>query len=446
MVLCEVFCTFNEQSTNMNIPKSSKKRVVIVGGGFAGMACAKGLRKSGLQVVLLDRHNYHTFQPLLYQVATGGLEPDSISFPLRKLIQDFPDFYFRIAEVREVDYQNNTILSDIGNLNYDYLVLAMGSKTNYFGNTQIEKQSMAMKTVPQSLNLRSLILESFEAALLTNDMDKRHALMNFVLVGGGPTGVELAGSLAEMKKAILPKDYPDLDIRNMKINLIQGAPKLLDAMSDKSAAAAEKYLKKLGVDVWTSTIVSSYDGEVVTTRDGHEFHASTVIWAAGVQAQQVKGFEGLEVHQGRTDRLLTDEFCRIKGSENVFALGDLAAIESDRYPHGHPMMAQPAIQQGNLTAKNIVSINRGKALKAFKYKDKGSMATIGRNKAVVDLPKFHFQGVLAWFVWMFIHLISLVGFRNKVVVFTNWLYNYVVFDRETRLIIRPYKTKKMGTF
>ena len=319
MVLCEVFCTFKEQSTNMNIPKSSKKRVVIVGGGFAGMACAKGLRKSGLQVVLLDRHNYHTFQPLLYQVATGGLEPDSISFPLRKLIQDFPDFYFRIAEVQEVDYENNTILSDIGKLNYDYLVLAMGSKTNYFGNTQIEKQSMAMKTVPQSLNLRSLILESFEAALLTNDMDKRHALMNFVLVGGGPTGVELAGSLAEMKKAILPKDYPDLDIRNMKINLIQGAPKLLDAMSDKSAAAAEKYLKKRGVDVWTSTIVSYYDGEDVTSRDGHEFHASTVIWAAGVQAQQVKGFEGLEVHQGRTDRLLTDEFCRIKGMQGRYS-------------------------------------------------------------------------------------------------------------------------------
>ncbi|MGB0777303.1 MAG: NAD(P)/FAD-dependent oxidoreductase [Flavobacteriaceae bacterium] len=427
----------------MNIAKSSKKRVVIVGGGFAGIACAKALRKSGLQVVLIDRHNYHTFQPLLYQVATGGLEPDSISFPLRKLIQDYPDFYFRIGNLEHVDQNNKTIHTNIGDLAYDYLVLAVGSKTNFFGNKQIQAESMAMKTVPQSLNLRSLILESFEAALLTKDMDKRHGLMNFVLVGGGPTGVELAGALAEMKKAILPKDYPDLDIRNMKINLIQGAPRLLDAMSDKSSKAAEAYLKKLGVDVWTSTIVTDYDGWEVKTNTGHNFHSGTVIWSAGVQAQKISGLDQI---QERTNRVKTNTFCQVVDQKEIFALGDYAAMESLAYPKGHPMMAQPALQQGKLTGENIIRMEKGLSLKPFKYKDKGSMATIGRNKAVVDLPRIHFQGILAWLVWMFIHLISLVGFRNKLVVFTNWLYNYFVFDRETRLIIRPYKNKKVNPF
>ena len=428
----------------MNIPKSSKKRVVIVGGGFAGIACARGLRKSGLQVVLIDRHNYHTFQPLLYQVATGGLEPDSISFPLRKIIQDYPDFYFRIAQMESVDKASKTIHTDIGALTYDYLVLALGSKTNFFGNTQIQETAMAMKTVPQSLNLRSLILESFEAALLTQDMDRRNGLMNFVLVGGGPTGVELAGALAEMKKAILPKDYPDLDIRNMKINLIQGAPKLLDAMSEKSSNAAQNYLESLGVDVWTSTIVTDYDGWEVKTNTGHHFHSGTVIWSAGVQAQKISGIDDL---QARSNRVSVNSYCQVgEEQDGIFALGDYAAMELETYPHGHPMMAQPAIQQGKLTAKNIQNMEQGKSKKAFVYNDKGSMATIGRNKAVVDLPKLHFQGVLAWFVWMFIHLISLVGFRNKVVVFTNWLYNYIVFDRETRLIIRPYKNKKVDAF
>jgi NADH dehydrogenase len=430
----------------MNIPQTSKKRVVIVGGGFAGIACAKGLKKSGFQVVLMDRHNYHTFQPLLYQVATGGLEPDSISFPLRKLIQNYKDFYFRMAELKSVDRTNKTLHTDIGDLTYDYLVLALGSVTNFFGNTQIQRESMAMKTVPQSLNLRSLILESFEAALLTSDMDKRNALMNFVLVGGGPTGVELAGALAEMKKGILPKDYPDLDIRNMKINLIQGAPRLLDSMSEKSALAAESYLRKLGVDVWTSTIVSSYDGHRVETNRELEFDSATVIWAAGVKAQQISGFDTEGALQARTGRMKVNPYNQVDNEEGIFALGDYAALESERYPHGHPMMAQPAIQQGRLCAQNISRLDSGQTLKAFSYNDKGSMATIGRNKAVVDLPKFHFQGILAWFVWMFIHLISLVGFRNKMIVFTNWLYNYVVFDRETRLIIRPYKNKRVETY
>jgi NADH dehydrogenase len=430
----------------MNIPQTSKKRVVIVGGGFAGIACAKGLKKSGFQVVLMDRHNYHTFQPLLYQVATGGLEPDSISFPLRKLIQNYKDFYFRMAELKSVDRTNKTLHTDIGDLTYDYLVLALGSVTNFFGNTQIQRESMAMKTVPQSLNLRSLILESFEAALLTSDMDKRNALMNFVLVGGGPTGVELAGALAEMKKGILPKDYPDLDIRNMKINLIQGAPRLLDSMSEKSALAAESYLRKLGVDVWTSTIVSSYDGHRVETNRELEFDSATVIWAAGVKAQQISGFDTEGALQARTGRMKVNPYNQVDNEEDIFALGDYAALESERYPHGHPMMAQPAIQQGRLCAQNISRLDSGQTLKAFSYNDKGSMATIGRNKAVVDLPKFHFQGILAWFVWMFIHLISLVGFRNKMIVFTNWLYNYVVFDRETRLIIRPYKNKRVETY
>ena len=429
----------------MNIPETSLPRIVIIGGGFAGLAVAKGLEKKDVQVVLIDKHNYHTFQPLLYQVATGGLEPDSIAFPLRKIFNNLEDYYFRLAEVRQILPNKNEIQTSIGNLTYDHLVIATGSATNFFGSENIEKYTMEMKSVPQSLNIRSLIIENFEEALLTSDLAERNALMNFVIVGGGPTGVELAGALAEMKKGILPKDYPDLDIRQMQINLIQGSDRLLDAMSKKASKRAEDFLTRLGVDIWKNLYVNDYDGKTVRTNNDKIFEAATVIWAAGVTGELINGLDA-EALIERADRIKVDEHNLVVGSNNIYAIGDVASMSSEEYPHGHPMMAQPAIQQGKLLAKNLLATLKGKKLKPFKYNDKGSMATIGRNKAVVDLPNFKFQGFFAWFVWMFVHLFSLIGFRNKVIVFMNWVYNYIRFDRETRLIIRPFKNKNKYSF
>ncbi len=429
----------------MNIPRSSFPRIVIIGGGFAGISLAKRLRNKNVQVVLLDKHNYHNFQPLMYQVATGGLEPDSIAYPIRKIVQEYKDFYFRLAEVRDIDAENNTIYSDIGELKFDYLVIATGSKTNYFGNKEIERNSMAMKTIPQSLNIRSLILENFEQALLTNDIDERHSLMNFVLVGGGPTGVELAGALAEMKKAILPKDYPDLDVRKMEINLIQGSNRVLDSMSENASEKAEKFLLDLGVSVWKNVRVTGYDGKTVTTNSDLSFDSATVIWTAGVQGALPHGLKS-DSFIKNVNRIKVNEFNQVEGYEHLFAIGDIAVMSSEKFPQGHPMMAQPAMQQGRLLADNLIKIINKKEPKPFEYKDKGSMATIGRNKAVVDLPKFKFSGVFAWFVWMFVHLFSLIGFKNKAVVFLNWVYNYIRFDREARLIMRPYKKRNQISF
>lgn len=429
----------------MNIPRSSFPRIVIIGGGFAGISLAKKLRNQKVQVVLLDKHNYHNFQPLMYQVATGGLEPDSIAYPIRKVVQEFKDVYFRLTEVREIDAKNNKVIADIGELKYDYLVIATGSKTNYFGNKEIERNSMAMKTIPQSLNIRSLILENFEQALLTNDIDERHSLMNFVLVGGGPTGVELAGALAEMKKAILPKDYPDLDLRKMEINLIQSGDRILNTMSENASEKAEKFLLDLGVSVWKNVRVTSYDGKMVTTNSDLSFDAATVIWTAGVQGALPHGLKS-DSFIAKIDRIKVNQFNQVEGYENMFAIGDIAAMISEENPQGHPMMAQPAMQQGKLLSENLIRLVEKKELKPFIYKDKGSMATIGRNKAVVDLPKFHFSGVFAWFVWMFVHLFSLIGFKNKAVVFLNWVYNYIRFDREARLIIRPFKKRNQVNF
>ena len=422
----------------MNIPQSSFPRIIIIGGGFGGIALAKKLSGKDVQVLLLDKHNYHTFQPLLYQVSTGGLEPDSIAYPIRKVLQGYPNFYFRLAEVRHIDTEKRRLETNIGGIGYDYLVVATGSETNFFGNDNIQSNGMAMKTVPQSLNLRSLILENFEQALLTDDLHERDALMNFVIVGGGPTGVELAGALAEIKKGILPKDYPDLDTRRAQINLVQGSDRILPAMSEVASAKAERFLEKLGVNVWKNIRVSDYDGKLVTTNTDTKFEACTLVWAAGVKAVSIKGLDAGEF-LSRGSRLKVNHFHQVDGFEEIFAIGDVAQMESEEFPHGHPMMAQPAIQQGESLGENLARMVDGKPMRPFKYKDKGSMATVGRNKAVVDLKKFKFQGVFAWYVWMFVHLYFLIGFRNRVVVFINWVYNYIKFDREARLIIRPFK-------
>jgi NADH dehydrogenase len=429
----------------MNIPQSTLSRIVIIGGGFAGISLAKKLRNKNVQVVLLDKHNYHTFQPLLYQVATGGLEAGSIAYPIRKVIQEYNDFYFRLTSVKEIDTKNQKVISEIGELHYDYLVIATGSKTNYFGNKEIERNSMAMKTIPQSLNIRSLILENFEQAVLTKDISDKNSLINFVLVGAGPTGVELAGALAEMKKAILQKDYPDLDVSKMEINLVQSGDRILNTMSEKSSKAAEEFLLSLGVKIWKNVRVTNYDGRTITTNSDLTFETATVIWTAGVQGAAIAGLDAKSLVE-RVERIRVNTYNQVAGYTNIFAIGDIASMETDKYPQGHPMMAQPALQQGDLLGENIIKFIHNKTMKPFEYNDKGSMATIGRNKAVVDLPKYHFSGVFAWFVWMFVHLFSLIGFKNKAVVFLNWVYNYIRFDREGRLIIRPYKKKSFVTF
>ena len=429
----------------MNIPTSKYLRIVIIGGGFAGIALSKKLRNKNVQVVLIDKHNYHTFQPLLYQVATGGLEAGSIAYPIRKVIQEYKDFYFRLTSVKEIDTKHQKIITEIGDLHYDYLVIASGSKTNYFGNKEIERNSMSMKTIPQSLNISSLILENFEQAVLTKNQADRNTLINFVLVGAGPTGVELAGALAEMKKAILQKDYPDLDIDKMQINLIQSGDRILNTMSEKSSAAAEKFLLDLGVKIWKNVRVTNYDGRTITTNTDLTFDSATVIWTAGVQGVKIIGLDPKSFVE-KVDRVRVNQYNQVVGYENIFAIGDICSMETEKYPQGHPMMAQPAIQQGKLLGENLIKLIHNKTMTPFEYKDKGSMATIGRNLAVVDLPHYHFSGIFAWFVWMFVHLFSLIGFKNKAVVFLNWVYNYIKFDREGRLIIRPFKKKSFTTF
>ena len=420
----------------MNIPDINLKRIVVIGGGFAGLRLAKKLSTKDFQVILLDKHNYHTFQPLLYQVATAGLEPDSIAHAIRQIFAKKENFYFRIADVEKIDTQNQMIHSNIGNIHYDYLVIATGSDTNYYGNENIKKNAMPMKTIPEALDLRSLILQNLEKALLTNDLDERYRLMNYVIVGGGPTGVELAGAMGELKKHILPHDYPDLDIRRMNVHLIQGTDKLLPTMSENASEKALKYLEQLGVQVWFDMMVKDYDGKIITT-DKRPFEATTLIWAAGVKGALIPGIEGEDLIVG--GRYTVNEFNQMKGFDNIFAIGDVALMKSEENPHGNPMLAQVAIQQGKLLAKNFENLKSDKALIPFRYKDKGSMATIGRDKAVVDLPNWKFAGWFAWFVWMFVHLVSLVGFRNKVIALVNWVIQYFQYNKSVRLIIRPYK-------
>nr|WP_298007230.1 NAD(P)/FAD-dependent oxidoreductase [uncultured Flavobacterium sp.] len=423
----------------LNIPDSSNPRVVIIGGGFAGVSIARKLKNKNFQVVLLDKHNYHNFQPLMYQVATGGLEAGSIAYPIRKIVKEHPEAFFRMTLVEKIDTENKKVITDIGTIYYDYVVIATGSTNNYFGNAEVEKNSMVMKTIPEALDIRSLMLENFELALQTNDMEERKALMNFVIVGAGPTGVELAGALAEMKNAVFPKDYPDLDISMMEINLVQGSDRVLDAMSKRSSKAAQKFLNDLGVKIHLKTIVTNYDGQTVTTKDGPSFKTQAMIWSAGVKGAPV---DGVAEAVDRATRIKVNEYNQVEGFTDVFALGDVAAMYGEKYQFGHPMMAQPAIQQGALLAENLERLVKKQSMKKFVYNDKGSMATIGRNKAVVDLPKLHFNGIFAWFVWMFVHLFSLIGFKNKVLVFWSWVYNYFVFDRESRVIIRSYRKNR----
>ncbi len=427
----------------LDIPDSPLPRIIIVGGGFAGIQLAKGLKNKKYQVVMFDRNNYHTFQPLLYQVATAGLEPDSIAGALRPLFKKQSDFYFRMARVTGIDVKEKTVKTLVGEIDYDYLVLANGSKTNYFGNQNLMDKTFPLKQIPQALDLRSHMLQNFEQSVMVKDEYEKDALTNFVVVGGGPTGVEVSGALGELKKHVLPNDYPELDFEIMKLHLVDAGPRLLAAMSEKSGEKALKYLEKFDVDVKLNTLVQDYDGQKATLSDGTVIPARTVIWAAGVTGNLVEGIPENLIEKGR---VRVDEFNRVPEVDGLYAIGDVAIMKTEQLPNGDPMVAQVALQQGKLLAKNFVNQLKSKALVAFSYNDKGSLATIGRNKAVADLPKFHFGGLFAWFVWMFIHLISIIGFRNRLVVFSNWVWNYLTYDRGTRLIIRTFvKDKKART-
>ncbi|MCW5517204.1 NAD(P)/FAD-dependent oxidoreductase [Muriicola sp. Z0-33] len=425
----------------MTLPNSENRRIVIIGGGFAGISLAKKLGNLNAQIVMIDKHNYHTFQPLLYQVSTGGLEPDSIAYPLRKILKRLKNFHFRWATVERIDPVHSIVHTDIGELEYDYLVMATGTKTNFFGNEQIEANAMPMKNVPQSLNIRSYMLQNFERADNCEDAEERKALMNFSIVGGGPTGVELAGAFAELKKHVFPKDYRHLNIEEMEIHLFEGGDRVLPPMSLHASKKANQFLDELGVHVHLNNLVKDYDGEVMTMGDGTSIKTRNFIWTAGVTGAAVKGFTK-EALLDRLNRFKVNEYNQVTGYEKIFAIGDIAYMQTEAYPQGHPQMAQPAIQQGELLARNLKSLFDGKPMKPFKYKNKGEMATIGRNKAVVDLPKISFGGFIAWFIWMFVHLMSLVGFRNRVIVFFNWVYNYINYDKAARLIVRPFKPKK----
>jgi NADH dehydrogenase len=425
---------------DQHFPKGTQPRIVIIGGGFGGIELAKKLRNQAVDVLMVDKHNYHTFQPLLYQVATGGLEADSIAFPLRKIFKGQKNLTFRVTEVQKVLPEQNVIETTIGTIEYDYLVLATGSTSNFFGQAEIEGNAMPMKSIPEALNLRSLILQNLEAAQIASDAQTRSELLNFVVVGGGPTGVETAGALAELKKHVLKNDYPDLEINDVNIYLVEGSPALLAAMSPQAQQKAADFLHELGVTIMKNTRVLGYDGKVLTLGDEQKIPSSTVIWSAGVKGVVIEGLN--TEHMVRGNRLKVNEINLADGYQNIYAIGDVAAMITEEFPNGHPGVAPAAIQQGKLLAKNLLRIIAKQPTENFKYFDKGAMATVGRNRAVVDLHKIRFQGVFAWFTWMFVHLMTLVGFRNKLVVFVNWVWSYFSYDRGTRLIIRPFHRSK----
>ena len=423
----------------LNIPDSRQKRVLIAGGGFAGLKLATKLADSNFQVVLIDKNNFHQFQPLFYQVATAGLEPSAISFPLRKIFQNSKNVFIRVAEITGMNTANKEVITTLGTINYDILILALGVDTNFFGMKHIAKYAIPMKSVAEALSLRNKILQNFEDALVEPDAEKKKALLNIVVVGGGPTGVEVSGTLAEMKKFILPKDYPEIDFSQMNIYLVEAGSRILAGMTEKSASHAEGYLQKLGVNVLCNAPVSDYDGEKAIIQKNIQIPAKTLVWAAGVSGNKTKGMNP-ELYT-RSNRIRVNSFNQVEGFEDIYAVGDNAYMTEGKYDNGHPQMAQPAIQQAKLLALNLRRQLKNEPMKPYHYFNKGSMATIGRNLAVVELPFMRFYGFLAWLTWMFVHLMAIVGVKNRLLVFINWFWNYVTYDQSLRLIIKQSARK-----
>jgi NADH:ubiquinone reductase (H+-translocating) len=425
----------------MEIPDKSsiQKRVVIVGAGFAGLTLTKKLSPKYFQVLLLDKNNYHQFQPLLYQVATAGLEPSSISFPLRKIFHKKEHVFIRIAEVLNVNSEKNSITTSIGEISYDYLVLANGGETNFFGMDDLRQNAYSMKSVSEALLLRNTMLQNYEQALVASSENEKEALLNIVIVGGGPTGVELAGAIAEMKNKILPKDFPELNFTQMKIHLVEATARLLNGMSESSGKTSEKYLMKLEVDVHTGVSVKSYDGRLVLLNNDSTLYSRCLIWAAGIKGAAVKGLPSQSFLPN--GQLLVDHFNRVKSVHNVFAIGDVAAMRTGVSTKGHPQVAPVAIQQASLLAKNLKNNVVKKAWRPFEYKNKESMANVGRNLAVAELGKLKMKGFVAWIVWMAVHLMSIIGVKNRLFILINWIWQYVTYDQSLRLIIRPSEKK-----
>ena len=417
-------------------------KVVIAGAGFGGLKLARLLNnKPGFEVILIDRFNYHQFQPLFYQVATAGLDASNISFPLRKVFQKSRNVRIRLAEIREVRAAENLLITHEETILYDVLVLATGADTNFFGNTELAAHAFPMKSTVEALQIRHRLLQLFERAHLEKDPVALQRMMNIVVVGGGPTGVEVSGALAEMKQYVLPKDYPELDFSKMNIYLLEGADKTLAAMREKSSVRSGAYLEKLGVKLMTRTLVKNYDGKDVELQSGEKIPAATVIWAAGIKGNVPAGIDPSLIARG--NRIKTDRYCRVLGSENIYAIGDLAYMETPAYPNGHPQVAPAAMQQAGMLAANLRLLERKSSpdrLTQFEYYDKGSMATVGRNLAVVDLPKpkWSFGGFFAWMIWMGLHLMLILGVKNRFFVFMNWLYNYITYDQNLRLIFREF--------
>jgi len=422
--------------TALNVPDDGVKRIVIVGCGFAGLELAKKLKKSNYQVVLIDKNSYHQFQPLFYQVATAGLEPRDIAFPIRKIFHNQKNVYIRITEVLGVDSSTKKIETAIGSINYDYLVLANGATTSFFGMASVEQNAIPMKSVQEALVLLNNLLHNYEEALLKNDVAEQDALMNVVVVGGGPTGVELSGALAEMKRYVFPKDYPELDCSRIRIILVEASPRVLNGMSEFASKKAHQFLNKLGVEVLTNTQVTNYYGSRVDFKNGEFIATKTLVWAAGIAANVVPGLRADSYTRGR--RLSVNGINQVEGYDGIFAVGDAAyMVEEAKWPNGHPQVAQVAIQQAKNLAKNFVRMAEGKPTKPFKYVNLGTMATIGRNKAVVDLSYIKFEGLFAWMIWMFIHLRSIFGAKNKILVFVNWVWSYITYDQSLRLTFLP---------
>jgi len=419
----------------VNIPETPQKRIVIIGAGFGGLKLAKKLIGSGYQIVLIDKNNYHQFQPLFYQVASAGIEPSSILFPLRKIFQKRKDVYIRVAEVYSVDPVKKVLQTSLDTVWYDVLVIATGVNSNFFGMKNMEEYAIPMKSVSEAMALRNRILINLEKAvtLFDKDEEEKKSLLNVVVVGGGPTGVEISGAIAEMKKFVLPKDYPDLNFDLMQINLVEGSGAVLSSLSGHASEKALFYLKRLGIHVHLKTRVTDYDGETLSFADGNFIKSKLVIWAAGISGEVPSGIPNESV--GRGKRMLVNEFNMLKGFEDIYSIGDSCIMSTPEYPNGHPQVAQVAIQQGINLAKNLIAMNKNAKLKPFRYIDRGSMATIGRNRAVADLPFLKFSGFTAWLTWMFVHLMAIVGVKNRLLIFINWMWNYMTYDQSLRLIL-----------
>jgi NADH dehydrogenase len=418
----------------INLPEVTQPRIVIVGAGFAGLNLAKRLADDQYQVVIIDRNNFHQFQPLLYQVAMSGIEPSSIAFPLRKHFRRRKHLHIRVAELLSVHTMEKYLMTSEGRVNFDILVLATGVTTNFYGNESIRQHAYSLKSISDALLLRNVILSDLEKALTIREDDVRQGFMDVVIVGGGPTGVEMAGSLAEMRKYILPKDYPELNAEEMNIHLIEGTKELLAAMSDKASMKSMEYLLDMGVEVITDVRVTQFDGREITLSDGRKLYSNKVIWAAGITGERIEGMPVEAYTKG--NRLLVDEYNMIKGLKDIYAIGDNAYMEEGEYK-GHPQVAQPAIQQAKRLARNFNLKAHGKEMVPFHYKDLGSLATIGRNKAVADLPFIRTQGFIAWILWLVVHLKSILGVKNQIFVLLNWVWSYVTLDQSLRIIVKP---------